>query len=88
MTFVLDVTTDVPVVASMGNLTLATPIRPLGCDTPEKWYLHIWRELSADVWRACKLAIDSDADYSDLTELEAFVNNVVEVLESAYGLED
>lgn len=74
-------------VASTGNLTTGT-IRPVGCDTPEKWYLHIWRELSADTWSACKLAIDADADYSDLTELEAYVDNIVEGLESAYGLED
>jgi hypothetical protein len=74
-------------VASTGNLTTGT-IRPLGCDTPEKWYLQIWRELSADVWRAQKLAIDSGADCSDLEELEGYVDVIVEGLEIAYGLED
>lgn len=74
-------------VASAGNLTTGV-YRPVGCDTSEEWYVHIWRELSADVWSACKQAIDAGADYSDLTKLEGYVDSIVEELEGAYDLEN
>ncbi len=35
-------------VSSTGGLTIGTT-RPEGCDSEEKWYLSIWRELENDI---------------------------------------
>jgi hypothetical protein len=73
----------------------------LGCDTDEKWYVQIWRDLAADVWGAVKSARKGcnacddggdgdghDADYPALVEFEAWVDNTVERLEISYSLAD
>ena len=53
-------------VCSTGGLTTGT-IRPLGCHTPEQWYLYLWRNLAADVMFARrdaeKVTEDYDSDY-------------------------
>jgi len=54
-------------VCSTGNLTTGT-IRPLGCDSDEKWYLTLWRELSADVGRAARAARDRVIDFEELDD--------------------
>ena len=74
-------------VTSTGNLTTGT-IRPAGCTTNEKWYLQIWRELSCDLSRAVRTAIDSDShdDALLLAEFEKWADDVIERLEEEYNL--
>ena len=89
-------------VCSTGGLTLGT-IRPRGCDSDEKWYLTIWRELSSDVAYARRSAEKGcnfragyddgdgeghDADYPALVEFEEWVDAQCERLCVSYGLED
>jgi len=81
-------------VSSTGGLTTGTH-RPGGCDTDEKWYLHIWRELSSDVYckvREARLYKGSDlavyASRNDLTEFEVWVDCQIGRLEESYGLAD
>ena len=80
-------------VSSTRNLTIGT-IRPVGCDSDEKWYLTLWRDLSADVWNAVRAAKkgyngESDkVDYPILVRFEAYVDSIVERLEREYDLED
>lgn len=87
-------------VCSTGGLTTGT-IRPAGCGSDEKWYLHIWRDLAADVWsavcaarkglNACDDGGDGDghdADYPALIEFETWTDCIVERLEREYDLED
>ena len=76
-------------VTSTGNLTTGT-IRPAGCNTPEEWYLQIWRELSCDLGRTVPL-VDVHYDYSTaimLALFEDWANDVIERLEAEYGLAD
>jgi len=60
-------------VSSTGGLTIGT-IRPRGCDTDEKWYYSIWRDLSVDVMSARRAAEsacnDYDEDYDDCSEFD------------------
>jgi hypothetical protein len=51
-------------VCSTGGLTLGT-IRPLGCDTPEQWYLYLWRNLAADIMFARRDAEKACNEYDD-----------------------
>jgi hypothetical protein len=89
-------------VSSTGGLTIGA-IRPLGCDTTEKWYLSIWRDLSVDVAYTVRCAEEGlnagddwdggdgeghDADYPDLAEFEEWVDAQVVALEDSYGLAD
>ncbi len=87
-------------VSSTGGLTTGTRL-PYGCDTDEQWYLSIWRDLAADVWVAvcaaksgCNACDDGgdgdghDVDYPALVEFEAWVDSIVERIESAYALSD
>jgi len=84
-------------VSSTGNLTTGTH-RPVGCDSDEKWYLHIWRRFSVDVCLAVRAAgagcnADAhddghDADYPALVEFESWVDSTVERLEREYGLDN
>jgi hypothetical protein len=74
-------------VSSSGGLTIGT-LRPEGCDTDEKWYLTIWRNLAAEAFYIrCKAGEDS-ADHRELIEFEFWVDEQVERLEQSYGLAD
>ncbi|RLB70467.1 MAG: hypothetical protein DRH04_03540 [Deltaproteobacteria bacterium] len=76
-------------VCSTGGLTLGT-IRPLGCDTDEQWYLHIWRGFAIDLGIAAQAALecpDGDDDI-ELAKWEAWADGIVYELERDYGLED
>ncbi len=76
-------------ITSTGNLTIGTH-RPRGCDTDEKWYLTIWRELSADLACVVRMANNNDCDDRDdfevLAEFEAWTDEQIERLEESYGL--
>jgi len=80
-------------VSSTGGLTLGT-LRPEGCETEEKWYLTLWRNLSADVYRARRCAWDDQAypegheDIDALCEFEGWVDEQVGQLEESYQLTD
>ena len=76
-------------VASTGNLTLGNR-RPRDCDTDEKWYLDLWRGFSGDAWAAVKSAKISTEhdDLEALEAMEAFAYDIVEQLETSYGLAD
>jgi hypothetical protein len=84
-------------VTSTGNLTTGTDC-PAGCDgDPEKWYLTLWRELSADLGCVVRMALDAwdgihDSDsYNDwigLGEFETWTDEIVARLEDEYGLTD
>jgi hypothetical protein len=73
-------------VSSTGGLTIGT-IRPAGCDTDEKWYLTIWRELSSDAYYAVRHNPNSD-DFDDLSRFEDWCDERVSDLEDSYGLTD
>jgi len=79
-------------VSSTQNLTIGT-IRPAGCDSDEKWYLTLWRDLAADVWNAAcaaKMGYNGESDKDDypvLVRFEAYADGIVEQLEREYGLE-
>lgn len=85
-------------VCSTGTLKTGTH-HPMSCDTDEKWYLHLWRDLAADVYgtvcaarkgyNACDDGGDGnghDADYPALMEFEAWIDCIVERLEEEYDL--
>ncbi len=74
-------------VSSTGGLTTGN-ILPRGCDSDEKWYLTIWRELSCDVGYIARHQISKDSDYDNLVEFEAWVDEQVCRLEESYGLAD
>lgn len=79
-------------ICSTGGLTTGTN-RPLDCDTYEKWYLTLWRNLSVDVMHARKAAADADIgeggeDHFILYEFEGWIDATCEQLEKEYGLED
>jgi len=80
-------------VSSTGGLTLGS-IRPEGCETEEKWYLTLWRNLSADMYRARRCAGDDQAypegheDIPALCEFDEWVDEQVDQLEESYGLAD
>jgi hypothetical protein len=80
-------------VSSTGGLTIGTR-RPRGCDSDEKWYLQIWRELSIDLDRAACAAekgLNGPEDADDafkLREYEAWVDYQIGRLERSYGLAD
>jgi hypothetical protein len=79
-------------VASTRNLTIGTR-RPGGCDSDEKWYLTIWRELSCDIGHAVSLSrrdngYSDDDEVRDLIEFEDWVDFQIERLEESYGLSD
>lgn len=77
-------------VSSTGNLTIGN-IRPRGCDTDEKWYYHLWLQLSSDVGYAARLTReggDEHGDADDLAEFEEWVDEQCERLCESYGLED
>lgn len=73
-------------VLSTGNLTLGS-IRPNGCDTPEKHYLTIWRELSCDVGFTARQA-KGRRGVNDLREFEKYCEEIVTKLETEYELSD
>ena len=85
------------VIASCGDLALGC-IRPSGCDTDEKWHLHLWHELSVEVMHARLIAGDENVDFSPFSakdDYEALYNfenwidnDVIPELELAYGLEN
>lgn len=61
-------------ICSTGGLTTGS-IRPSGCDTPEKWYLTLWRELAVDASfaaRAAKCAYDRLTDDYCSSEWEIY----------------
>lgn len=80
-------------VSSTGGLTLGT-LRPEGCDTKEKWYLTLWRNLAADVYHTRRCAGDEKCypegheDMPAICEFEEWVDNVIIRLEESYGLAD
>ena len=82
-------------VTSTGNLTTGT-IAPVGCDgDEEKWYLTIWRELSADlggIVRVDERGNNGPTDQCDVTalaEFETWVDDVIiPRLEDEYDLTD
>jgi hypothetical protein len=78
-------------VSSSKGLTTGTH-RPRGCDSAEKWYLTIWRELSCDIGYARRLAgpADSDghSDYVALINFEDWADTQIERLEESYRLAD
>jgi hypothetical protein len=75
-------------VSSTGGLTMGT-IRPEGCDTDEKWYLTIWRELSSDLGHVAVMAFkDSDVDSYELECAESWADDVCGTLAESYGLEN
>jgi len=75
-------------VASTGGLTMGS-LQPRGCDTPEKWYLHLWQALAADVMWARRAAEKSHhEDFADLERFEGFCDATVARLAKEYGLED
>jgi hypothetical protein len=75
-------------VSSTGGLTMGT-IRPVGCDTDEKWYLNIWREFASDLgYAAMQARKGDDEDADELEKWEVWVDGVCDKLEEEYGLED
>ena len=80
-------------VSSTSGLTLGT-LRPEGCDTEEKWYLTLWRELSSDVdfasRRACinRGIFKAHEDLPELAEFAIWIDEQVIRLEESYGLSD
>ena len=88
-------------VCSTKGLTTGTH-RPTVCDgSDEKWYLHLWRGLSADVGGAVHAAEKGfnieedgtgsdgerhDADYPALVQFEDWTDCIVERLEREYDL--
>ena len=72
-------------VSSTGGLTLGNR-RPMGCDTDEKWYLTIWRNLAADVYHTRCACLGPGR--SALSKFEFWVDDQVELLEESYGLSD
>jgi hypothetical protein len=80
-------------VSSTGGLTLGR-IRPVGCDTNEKWYLTLWRNLAADVYHTrCAACIkhvfpEGDPEIAKLVGFELWVDEQVARLEESYGLEE
>jgi hypothetical protein len=89
-------------VCSTGGLTIGNR-RPYGCDTDEKWYYHIWRDLAVDVDYAVRAAAKGlnapdecdggdgdghDADYPELVEFSEWVDAQCEALMDSYGLAD
>ena len=82
-------------VTSTGNLTTG-PRSPTGCDgDEEKWYLQIWRNLSADLGCAVDTARgghngeSDEADFLVLSAFETWVDNVIiPRLEDEHGLAD
>ena len=74
-------------ISSTGGLTIGTT-RPRGCDSEEKWYLSIWRELSCDVGYNRRMAGDGDPDYDGLSDFEDWAEEIADRLEESYGLAD
>jgi hypothetical protein len=75
-------------VSSTGGLTLGA-IRPVGCDTEEKWYLTIWREFASDLGYNARLAREgNEGDYPELACAENWADDVCDELAFSYGLED
>ena len=83
-------------ITSTGNLTIGTH-RPRGCNSDEKWYLTIWRNLSADVSYAERIARESfrnrandigHDDWEVLVEFEIWIDEQIDRLERSYGLAD
>ena len=74
-------------VCSTGNLTTGTHC-PIGCETDEKWYLHLWRSLAANVWQCIKGCGNQGADFRQLSEFEEWVTHIVTRLEGEYDLAD
>jgi hypothetical protein len=72
-----------------GSFTTGT-IRPRGCDSSEKWYLSIWRDLASDVdynvGLASRAGCTEKSDLRDLVEFGIWVDEQVERLEESYGL--
>lgn len=75
-------------VYSTGNLTTGT-IRPLECDTDQKWYFTLWCDLSVDVGRARHAAESQGNKYAHdavvLGEFEEWVDALCERLSEEYG---
>ena len=74
---------------STGGLTLGNR-RPLDCDTDEKWYLHLFQCLSADVMH-CRLLSQKSKEKPDLDALiafEAWADAQVNLLRESYGIEE
>jgi hypothetical protein len=64
-------------------------IRPVGCDTDEKWYLNIWRGFASDLgYTAMSARKGDDDDADDLEKWESWVDGKCDDLEEEYGLED
>ncbi len=78
-------------VSSTGGLTIGI-IRPRGCDSDEKWYLTIWRELSSDIgYTHSQVKHPGCAgldDLSNLSKFQAWVWRQIDRLEESYGLAD
>jgi hypothetical protein len=75
-------------VSSTGGLTMGT-LRPEGCDTEEKWYLTIWRELASDLDYNARMAFKGgEEDYAALACAEAWADDICDQIAEAYGLED
>lgn len=74
-------------VCSTGNLITGTN-RPQECDSDEKWYLTLWRMLSADVYSAFRAAIDDHKDAGVLADFDNYVDDIIERLEREYDLAD
>jgi hypothetical protein len=78
-------------IQSCKSLTIGT-IRPRGCDSSEKWYLSIWRDLASDVDYNASLSAGSGySDRDELIELLEFgiwIDEQVARLEESYGLAD
>jgi len=79
-------------VASTGNLTLGNR-RPAGCDTDEKWYLQLWRELDSDLSATLRhFRNKPNAFYGDdmelLEDFAEYVETTLANLTAEYGLQD
>jgi hypothetical protein len=74
-------------VSSTGGLIMGS-IRPIGCDTDEKWYLTIWRELASDLGHVADRAYNDIAkDRYELACAEEWADDVCDTLAASYDLE-
>lgn len=79
-------------VSSTGGLTTGTN-RPLDCDTDEKWYLTLWRNLSVDIMVARKASAEAaigegGEDHIILGEFEGWTDAICHRLAEEYNLTD
>ena len=80
-------------IASTGAFHLGNR-RPPDCDSDEKWYVAIWRDLSHAVYLSRRGAGDEQCfpgghkDHEALCKFEGWVDQQLARLEESYGLEE